>query len=275
MLRDMTVRGFSPRTHEAYVQHVVGLARYHRRAPDQLTADEVQVYLGGEATLPPLPPRSPTACAPSPCPPGPTSARRIPAGAAGTARQRDPVRERIRRLEAELAQKRHLREPSRPDHRGRAVRWPIALLIMRAFSSSPWITEFDCARTPPGASASAASPRSGARRARNRSRCFAAIARPSPALPRHTPGPRAVPDSPRLDSRDDPTQPAQVGKAFQGPPPCPRPSQAPMQPDGEPHLPPPESIRAFGPTLELEEQVRPLIPRSWQDGPGAVVVDVR
>jgi hypothetical protein len=39
----------------------------------------------GEATLPPLPPRSPTACAPSPCPPGPTSARRIPAGAAGTA----------------------------------------------------------------------------------------------------------------------------------------------------------------------------------------------
>jgi hypothetical protein len=43
-------------------------------------------FIGGEATLPPLPPRSPTACAPSPCPPGPTSARRIPAGAAGTAR---------------------------------------------------------------------------------------------------------------------------------------------------------------------------------------------
>jgi len=45
MLRDMTVRGFSPRTHEAYVQQVVGLARYYRRAPDQLTADEVQAYL--------------------------------------------------------------------------------------------------------------------------------------------------------------------------------------------------------------------------------------
>jgi hypothetical protein len=30
------------------------------------------------------PPRSPTACATSSCPPGPTAARRIPAGAAGT-----------------------------------------------------------------------------------------------------------------------------------------------------------------------------------------------
>jgi site-specific recombinase XerD len=45
MLRDMTVRGFSPRTHEAYVRQVIGLARYYRRAPDQLTADEVQAYL--------------------------------------------------------------------------------------------------------------------------------------------------------------------------------------------------------------------------------------
>jgi hypothetical protein len=40
MIRDMTVRGFSPRTHEAYIQPVVGLARHHRRAPDQLSADE-------------------------------------------------------------------------------------------------------------------------------------------------------------------------------------------------------------------------------------------
>jgi hypothetical protein len=31
MLRDMTVRGFSPRTHEAYVRQVIGLARYYRR----------------------------------------------------------------------------------------------------------------------------------------------------------------------------------------------------------------------------------------------------
>jgi integrase/recombinase XerD len=45
MLRDMTVRGFSPRTHEAYIRQVVGLARYYRRSPDQLSADEVQAYL--------------------------------------------------------------------------------------------------------------------------------------------------------------------------------------------------------------------------------------
>src|SRR5947208_410675 len=37
MLRDMTVRGFSPRTHEAYIRQVVGLARHYHRAPDQLT----------------------------------------------------------------------------------------------------------------------------------------------------------------------------------------------------------------------------------------------
>ena len=45
MIRDMTVRGFSPRTHEAYIRQVVGLARHYRRAPDQLSADEVQAYL--------------------------------------------------------------------------------------------------------------------------------------------------------------------------------------------------------------------------------------
>ena len=45
MLRDMTVRGFSSRTHEAYIRQVVGLARHYRRSPDQLPADEVQAYL--------------------------------------------------------------------------------------------------------------------------------------------------------------------------------------------------------------------------------------
>ena len=44
MLRDMTVRGFSPRTHAAYIRQVVGLARHYRRSPDQLSADEVQAY---------------------------------------------------------------------------------------------------------------------------------------------------------------------------------------------------------------------------------------
>jgi len=45
MIRDMTVRGFSPRTHEAHVQQVVGLARYYHRSPDQLSADEVPAYI--------------------------------------------------------------------------------------------------------------------------------------------------------------------------------------------------------------------------------------
>ena len=45
MIRDMTVRGFSPRTHEAYIRQVVGLARYYHRSPDQLSADEVQAYI--------------------------------------------------------------------------------------------------------------------------------------------------------------------------------------------------------------------------------------
>jgi integrase/recombinase XerD len=45
MIRDMTVRGFSPRTHEAYIAAVVRLAKYYKRSPDQLTNDEVQTYL--------------------------------------------------------------------------------------------------------------------------------------------------------------------------------------------------------------------------------------
>ena len=45
MIRDMTLRGFSPRTHQAYLGAVVGLAKYYRRSPDQLTNNEVQAYL--------------------------------------------------------------------------------------------------------------------------------------------------------------------------------------------------------------------------------------
>ena len=45
MVRDMTLRGFSPRTHTSYLAAVVGLAKYYRRAPDRLTNDEVQAYL--------------------------------------------------------------------------------------------------------------------------------------------------------------------------------------------------------------------------------------
>jgi integrase/recombinase XerD len=45
LIRDMALRGFSPRPHESYVAAVVKLAKYYHRAPDQLTNEEVQAYL--------------------------------------------------------------------------------------------------------------------------------------------------------------------------------------------------------------------------------------
>jgi len=45
MIRDMALRGFSPRTHESYIAAVVKLAKYYHRAPDQLSNEEVQAYL--------------------------------------------------------------------------------------------------------------------------------------------------------------------------------------------------------------------------------------
>src|SRR3989442_12298851 len=45
MIRDMTVRGFAPRTHKAYIAAVVRLAKHYRRSPHQITNDEVQSYL--------------------------------------------------------------------------------------------------------------------------------------------------------------------------------------------------------------------------------------
>jgi site-specific recombinase XerD len=45
MIRDMTLRGFSPRTHESYLAAVVGLARHYRRSPAELSHEEVQNYL--------------------------------------------------------------------------------------------------------------------------------------------------------------------------------------------------------------------------------------
>ncbi|MCP5040694.1 MAG: tyrosine-type recombinase/integrase [bacterium] len=50
MIRDMTVRGFSPRTHESYLAAVRCLARHYRRSPDQLSAEEVQAYLAHMVT---------------------------------------------------------------------------------------------------------------------------------------------------------------------------------------------------------------------------------
>ncbi len=45
MVRDMTVRGLSPRTHTAYLRAVVGLATHYHRSPADVTNDEVQDYL--------------------------------------------------------------------------------------------------------------------------------------------------------------------------------------------------------------------------------------
>lgn len=45
MIREMTLRGFSPRTHQAYLSHVAGLARAHRRSPDRISPEEVRGYL--------------------------------------------------------------------------------------------------------------------------------------------------------------------------------------------------------------------------------------
>ena len=45
MEHDLVVRGRSEHTRRAYLRAVTDLARYHRRAPDQLTDHEVQQYL--------------------------------------------------------------------------------------------------------------------------------------------------------------------------------------------------------------------------------------
>ena len=45
MIDEMTLRGFSPKTHTAYIAAVTGLARYYNRAPDQLCIDHIQAYL--------------------------------------------------------------------------------------------------------------------------------------------------------------------------------------------------------------------------------------
>jgi integrase/recombinase XerD len=45
MIEEMKLRNFSPRTEQSYVAAMVGLARYYRRAPDQLTQDEIRAYL--------------------------------------------------------------------------------------------------------------------------------------------------------------------------------------------------------------------------------------
>jgi integrase/recombinase XerD len=45
MIEAMTLRGFSPRTHESYIRAVRDLAAHYKRSPDQLTVDQLHQYL--------------------------------------------------------------------------------------------------------------------------------------------------------------------------------------------------------------------------------------
>ena len=45
MAQDLLIRGLSPNTQEAYLRAVVGLSKHYGRAPDTLSAHEVQTYL--------------------------------------------------------------------------------------------------------------------------------------------------------------------------------------------------------------------------------------
>ena len=45
MVEEMRLRNFSPRTEQSYVAAMVGLVRYFRRSPDQLTQEEIRAYL--------------------------------------------------------------------------------------------------------------------------------------------------------------------------------------------------------------------------------------
>lgn len=45
MDNDMIIRGLADKTREAYLWAVTGLAKFHRRSPDQISDEEVQAYL--------------------------------------------------------------------------------------------------------------------------------------------------------------------------------------------------------------------------------------
>jgi site-specific recombinase XerD len=45
MIEEMKLRNFSPRTQKSYVAAMVGLVKYYRRSPDQLTQDDIRSYL--------------------------------------------------------------------------------------------------------------------------------------------------------------------------------------------------------------------------------------
>ena len=45
MIREMQLREFSPKTQEAYVAAVSGLAKYCNKSPDKIDQEEVEDYL--------------------------------------------------------------------------------------------------------------------------------------------------------------------------------------------------------------------------------------
>lgn len=45
MIEEMKLRNFSPRTEQSYVSAMVGLTKYYRPSPDQLTQEQVRSYL--------------------------------------------------------------------------------------------------------------------------------------------------------------------------------------------------------------------------------------
>jgi len=45
MIEEMRLRNFSPRTEQSYVAAMVGLAKYYRQSPDQLTQEQIRSYL--------------------------------------------------------------------------------------------------------------------------------------------------------------------------------------------------------------------------------------
>jgi site-specific recombinase XerD len=45
MVEEMKLRNFSPRTEKSYVSAMVGLVKYYRQSPDQLTQEQIRSYL--------------------------------------------------------------------------------------------------------------------------------------------------------------------------------------------------------------------------------------
>lgn len=45
MIRDMKLRDFSPRTHEAYLQAVTGLVKHYKKPPEAITHQEIENYI--------------------------------------------------------------------------------------------------------------------------------------------------------------------------------------------------------------------------------------